>query len=231
MRDVHDDLNQIDAGLYAGDREDLYGIDANVCVITSDIESKLCFGIEQSHAVVGCFAWLTSTPVLDALAGLQAVSIVVQKESFLQEKTKWSRYLRRKYLDLPGPLDAGDRAWAFTGLQELSHVAPKIEPVRVFGTASDGLRPIMHHKFMVFFRLNSDGVYEPYTVWTGSFNPSKNATKSLENVVCLRNREPKQKDRVETPFLNTWIHTLSLSEPLNFSSDELSPEWQIGDEA
>ena len=58
--------------------------DGSVEVVFRNIEQRLIDEIRTSKVVMGCVAWLTSGPILDALAEVQGVSIVVQKEDFLR---------------------------------------------------------------------------------------------------------------------------------------------------
>ncbi len=57
---------------------------ANVEIVLRDHERKLVELVDTHKAAVGCVAWLTSEPILEGLARLEAVSIVVQKEDFLR---------------------------------------------------------------------------------------------------------------------------------------------------
>jgi hypothetical protein len=59
-------------------------------------------------------------------------------------------------------------------------------------------------------------------VWTGSFNFTETATASLENAVILR--EP----RLIEAYLREFCQVAALSEPLDWSSAWLAPEWRIG---
>lgn len=76
----------------------------------------------------------------------------------------------------------------------------------------------MHHKFFVFF--NADLV--PYAVWTGSFNATENAARSRENAVYLRSAT------IARHYAAEWSRTLALSEPLDWSSNFIEPEWRFG---
>jgi hypothetical protein len=68
--------------------------------------------------------------------------------------------------------------------------------------------------------------YWPYAVWTGSFNFTHNGTRSLENAVILTSS-----DR-DNPVLNGYMmehHQLyAISEPLNWHSEWMEPEYRIG---
>ena len=86
----------------------------------------------------------------------------------------------------------------------------------------------MHHKFLVFGDIivgedkHHCDEFVPKVVWTGSFNLTRNGTHSFENAVILR--EPKLVDA----FYQEWGQILALSEPLNWDSRWVEPEFRIG---
>jgi len=77
---------------------------------------------------------------------------------------------------------------------------------------------------MIACRFNQDreSGLEPYAVWTGSFNFTKNAGFSLENAVIMRN--PK----IVNAYLLEWANVEAISEPLDWENDWVAPEWRIG---
>ena len=86
----------------------------------------------------------------------------------------------------------------------------------------------MHNKFLVFCKTlkgDEDGdreVIVPKSVWTGSFNFSKNATNSLENAVYIRD------EKIAKAYFSEWSQIEGLSEPLDWESEWVAPEWRIG---
>lgn len=64
--------------------------------------------------------------------------------------------------------------------------------------------------------------YKPYAVWTGSFNFSDNGTKSFENAVVIEDVA------IAEAYLEEWGQIAALSEPLDWSSEWMAPEWRIG---
>jgi hypothetical protein len=66
---------------------------------------------------------------------------------------------------------------------------------------------------------------KPYAVWTGSFNFSKTATQSFENALYILDRSIVQ------AYFSEWSQLTALSEPLDWESVSISPEWMIGDYA
>lgn len=206
---------------------------AKVEAVFIGLETRLVQEIERADAVVGCMAWLTNKAVLAALAQKHFVSVLVQKEDFLRpDAGAWSREgLHKLYAALP----VGDRAQIDAWY---NHAGERpLAPVRCIGLNRRGPAvPRMHHKFMVFCDLvphygaesaewpgNSEAwKAKPYAVWTGSFNATENGTRSLENAVIIRS--PK----IATAYLNEFRTLLGISEPLNWSSKWVRPEYRIG---
>ena len=62
----------------------------------------------------------------------------------------------------------------------------------------------------------------PYAVWTGSFNLTKNASYSFENAIYTTDSE------IVRAYYNEYGQIASMSEPLDWESDWIEPEWRIG---
>lgn len=237
--------------------------------------------------ITGCVAWLTSTPVLDALAKVPRVQLIVQKEDFLRPDgvrqsrgNKWHRDLRERYARLhgiswssiPRPADGFiDRLFAHNRLRnDFSRAIDKgIEPVRCLGES--GSQPgnqagafRMHHKFLVryvyhdprdckpeseslgdlakfaaqYAYLGSDPECQkqqgeklaaeareygiiPESVWTGSFNPTSTASRSLENAVIVKSKKIAQR------YAEEWAWAMQFTEPLDWNSKWVSPEYIV----
>ena len=206
-----------------------------VKVYFRNLENRLIHHIEQADVVLGCVAWLTSDPILDALIKTKATSIVVQKEDFLrpdlEKQNNWEANLRRKYDAIKCPLDR----YAFGNIiGRLSVLGdPSLNPIRCVGNHNKEKLPAfprMHNKFLIFAHLSKvhdDSEYvhdtvEPYAVWTGSFNLSKNATKSLENALYITDPE------IVNAYFSEYGQIVAISEPLNWSSEWVAPEWRTG---
>jgi phosphatidylserine/phosphatidylglycerophosphate/cardiolipin synthase-like enzyme len=93
----------------------------------------------------------------------------------------------------------------------------------------------MHHKFLVVGGVADadcpdedrtatgwEPVFEPAAVWTGSFNFTNNGGDSIENAVIIH--DPV----IATAYLNEWAQVFALSEPLDWESEYIAPEWRIG---
>lgn len=206
----------------------------SVTVYFRDVESQLIHHINEADAVLGCVAWLTSKAILSALAEKDPVVLVVQKEDFLRPDLTsgkgWARELRNRY-------DALSCTWERIelGLHLSTFHDPTIQPVRCIGNHNKTKRPAfprMHHKFIVFCKEGTDAeiqpdwygsrYLQPYAVWTGSFNFTENAGRSLENALFITDLE------IVRAYVAEWENIVSLSEPLDWESDWVAPEWRIG---
>jgi hypothetical protein len=209
-----------------------------VAILFRDLEGHLCDLIRRY--VVGCVAWLTNETILAALSEVRhGVSLVVQKEDFLRPdinpRDGWRKRLRALYDDLPcGP----ERCWHHNALVASLSCAcdPVIDAVRCVGNHNRSRSPAfprMHNKFLVFCNLTEGKTDEqfpdttvptivPQSVWTGSFNLTKNATMSFENAVLLVGNS------VAGAYFNEWAQILALSEPLDWRSEWMEPEWRVG---
>lgn len=168
-------------------------VSTEVKIVFRQIEETVSELIRQSDFVVGCVAWLTNTVLLESLSQCRGCQFVVQTEDWLRP-------------------DAGD--YTLSQQRELIRKLPLIEnyslprvpsvcslfevdPVRLSGVPKNDSRnqPRMHHKFAIFGNARTDqdcgGPWnvDYHTVFTGSFNWTRNATMSLENGVILRGSE------------------------------------------
>jgi hypothetical protein len=202
---------------------------ADTEVLFRNLTEKLIEQINLADAVFGCVAWLTSVPVLDALATKKAVGIVVQKEDFLRpDSGDWRQKRQREaYARLP----------IFTRycLEQTGHYdyasTPESDAVRCVGahnSAKSAAFPRMHNKFLVFCRTataeeeSAYERYEPYAVWTGSFNLTYNASNSLENSILIRDK------KLSIAFLKEFGLIFGLSEKLDWTQSWSAPEYRIG---
>jgi hypothetical protein len=211
----------------------------NIQVLFKNLEHHLIEHIEAADVVVGCVAWLTSEPILKALSEKSSVAIVVQKEDFLRPDIKakpgWSNHLRTLYENLPdGLCRCDDVLKEFdTSLHELSCSGDlNVDAIRCVGNHNSEKNivfPRSHHKFLLFCKtINTEHdlpVYpswEPYRVWTGSYNLTKNAGMSFENAISLTNKQ------IIKAYFQEWAQIEALSEPLDWESDWCEPEWRTG---
>lgn len=204
-----------------------------VRAIFRDLEAVLIAEIERADYVYGCVAWLTSEPILRALAQKQGVQIVVQKEDFLrpdlEARSSWARSLRAMYDALKNPIDrygVSGRTHFMSSCRD-----PSIDAVRCVGNHNLSKQPAFpraHHKFVLFGNLvKEEGddyqpYVRPYAVWTGSFNFTKNAGRSFENAVILTD------PFIVAAYEHEWSQILALSEPLDWETVWAAPEWRIG---
>lgn len=166
----------------------------------------------------------------------------------------WKRRLRRQYEAIeasdrrracPGvPFDRLHMPWPLCDM----HYAEdhSVAGVRCFGLRNkrDGESggrlplPLMHHKFIIFLR----GVGQPRPfpgcrciegqpctvhweveiVWTGSYNFSRLAARSRENAIVIRDQI------IGHAYLHEWADMMDCSEPLDWDSKDLAPQWRLG---
>ena len=205
---------------------------ANVEIVMRNHEKKLVELINEYQAAVGCVAWLTSEPILEALARLSAVSIVVQKEDFLRPDS-FSSYQRTRDLYrrlTPFPLfEIGG------GLNTHSPEDVGVS-IRCAGIHNADKKPAiarMHHKFMalgdrireVYDELGVEWAvsrFVPRVVWTGSFNFTHNGARSLENAVIIDD------EVIAQSFVSEFTAILGISEPLCWDRPWVAPEFRLG---
>ena len=89
----------------------------------------------------------------------------------------------------------------------------------------------MHHKFIVlgdrgceFYPDHDCEIWSfvPKVVWTGSFNFTNNAARSLENAVIIRDQE------IAGAFMSEFSAVLGISEPLCWDTPWVAPEFRLG---
>lgn len=193
-----------------------------VSVYFRDMAQQMEKFIAESEAVVGCVAWLTSPQILEALTKLECVSLVLAKEDFLKPDSKTAKGIQLH-----------EAYGKMTGIVRFHHKPVSslcaggdgyTEPLRCLGTTAPYRnRPRLHHKFLV--RLERGfrrWTWVPTAVWTGSFNPTNNGAVSLENAVVIRNF------KVARAFYWEWGQALAISEPLDWESPWVAPEYRIG---
>lgn len=251
-RDNDFNLNELEPDYDSGEREmgayEADSEDRRICVHFRDLEDMLEIYIRSADAIVGCVAWLTNERILDALAKVENVAIVVQKEDFLRpdrgSKQDWKQVLHKRY----SKLRCSWHRYNFPGLiGSLSILdSSSIDPVRCAGNYNRDKFPAfprMHHKFLVFCRYGKlvetsishdpKGIEEPYVeyefippkpyaVWTGSFNFTENSTRSLENALYIT--DPV----IASAYYDEWARVEAISERLNWRRDWAEPEWRIG---
>lgn len=204
-----------------------------------DLERYLLEHIRHAAAIVGCVAWLTSVPILKALQKKQFVSLIVQKEDFLRpdldvtDVDQWKQQLRELYTGLKCDLSSLDMPGIIPFLVQENGEPAQMSPVRCVGSINRAKRPAvpkMHHKFLVFCELAAETnetsgdisrTPVPYAVWTGSFNFTKAATKSLDNALVLYDAH------LARAFYNEYAHVFAISEPLDWETDWIHPEYRI----
>lgn len=130
------------------------------------------------------------------------------------------------------------------GVPDWKEEISPIEPVRCIGIYNKGAdrktsAPFMHNKFLVFcekreidnadygwsgdpsmkraFEAKIHGDLYPVAVWTGSFNFSKNASKSFENALFIED------EGIAEAYFNEFCQLALLSESLKWENTAFSP--------
>lgn len=200
---------------------------------TGNLESALADWIREADFVFGCFAWLTNRMVLDALADLKhGCQVVVQKEDFLRPDSGWTSQsnveLRERY----------ERLRCGVSQYHLPSIAARLStnwfhdtgPIRCAGVSPADKKmtwPRMHHKLAVACKYEIHGEepthrFFPYSVWTGSFNPTANGSRSRENAVVV------DSESAGWFYIEEWAKVYAMSEPLDWAYQWCAPEYRIG---
>lgn len=226
-----------------------------------DIEEVLCEKIAQYPVVLGCVAWLTNEKILQALATRQRVQLVVQNESYFQRNLDdWmTAKIERLYRQLPVGVTTSGEIWG--DLINALNISESWQsaPVRLVGEVSQNMLniPRMHNKFLIFgeFRQLDDAsfmhgdafcfceedegqhgyaAFRAKGLWTGSFNFTKNATRSLENALYIeevqkegrRDDRIRERDSILDVYYQEWQRIFSISQglPVKFWPQYNAPE-------
>lgn len=208
-----------------------------ISVLFQQIEARLCWEINstaEGEFIFVAIAWLTSTPILTALASARdrkvIVLVVVQKETWIRQGkslTKFDRRVRNHYEDLGGYnthkdleellgsfVNPGEK-WSFND-NKLGQARKgcDVAAVRCLGVHAKWTGR-MHHKFMVFGRKQV--FFTATKVLTGSYNFSSAAEAGLENVIIINH--PEVAARYAKEFVTILLH----SEPLDWVSEQMQP--------
>lgn len=209
----------------------------HVSVFFRDIEQKLVERIRDADCVFGCVAWLTSEPILDAIAEKSIAQIIIQKEDFLRPDLASGPYFKARLRTLYSEVAGVYRAHfgsdiTVSNTWTIMSEAERVEGVRCLGYRKQyhaEIIPVMHHKFLVFCRYQESpddefpfGSITPYAAWTGSFNFTRNATLSFENAIFIED------GAIAERYLKEWGQLAALSEPLNWEHDYVAPQYWIG---
>jgi len=207
----------------------------NTTLVFADHARLLCDEIGKWPVVIGCVAWLTHSAILDALRGRE-VGIIVQKEDWLRpDSDDWTMQKQRYQYEL---LTGVQDKHAFgTGYNQCG--APDMDPVMCCGMLNNqsAAAARMHHKFLIFGHLverehRIEGREEwgdieysefvPQAVWTGSFNMTHNATRSLENALLIHD------PRIAAAYFCEWQTVLGLAEPLDWNASWVATNMRVG---
>lgn len=138
--------------------------------------------------IVGCVAWFTNRAILSLLKDAQEkgalVQFVVNKDSFIRS----SRNPVRRQYDQFSKLSKQELKL----VQGRDRLPPRVQKAfRCCGAILRGKakmhEPRMHHKFAVFGVLEEKNTkMKPETAYMGSFNWTRNAMRSLESAMIIK---------------------------------------------
>ncbi|MDW7691575.1 hypothetical protein R9C00_17490 [Flammeovirgaceae bacterium SG7u.111] len=116
---------------------------------------------------------------------------------------------------------------------------PSVDPIRCVGNHNLDKQPAFpraHNKFLVFCnfikestddtRKNEEAIYNPVSVWTGSFNLTWNAVNSFENAIYLEDKNGN--NPIIMSYLKEHHQIFALSEKIDWRTDWVEPEFRIG---
>jgi hypothetical protein len=173
----------------------------------------------------------------------------LRPDSNWDQRDNWKQWLQNLYAKLPGDgseiTNRYNHSFRETSLYMLSRCGdPYIDPVRCVGNYNRSkavVHPRMHNKFILFCKMapsvpkmreenyNVEDPYEdygipfePYAVWTGSYNFTQNSGNSFENGLYLTDKA------IVDSYFKEYGHIMALSEPLDWTEDYVRPQWRIG---
>ena len=196
---------------------------SNIILYFDNLENSLIKHIEEAEYVIGCVSWLTNMKIIKSLQNKKGVKLVIQKENFIKRDYNYSiclnEYyinLRKGYKSLPNLFNNIDNL-KLDSDHPLFQICDKklsdddyMDGVRCFGIASKYNKPLMHHKFLIFL----DKKLNAYGVWTGSYNFTNNANKSLDNGLFITDQ------KIINGYIEEFEQILFLSEKLNWESSQ-----------
>lgn len=235
---------------FSENRKDISESSGNVKVVFNDIVARLVTTLSSftgpTKFICGCVAWLSNDDILDVLAGAAHVAVIVQKSDLFRPDVQTSGKTRSSYKEQVAAAyrrvisnSTVSRDWFPPPLCGLSYGSNmEFEAIRCVGVVGKGVTPIMHHKFWVVGDLNMDRtdiaddlelepnevppLLIPRAVVTGSFNPTVNGTKSMENIVLIESR------KIAEAYLREFSYVAAISEPIDWSHEYAEPEWRVG---
>lgn len=201
-----------------------------VVVHFQNIKEHLRKYIKEAHYCIGAISWCTDGDILDDLRNKKGVHIIIQNDTMATRRNRFDRFreiLRAKYRALPlFPWAEWEKAYpsAVAGtptnpppsrICEKDTCSIRIAGKRICKSNNSNTKTVgkeeteqqamMHHKFL--FYLNERGII--YAMSTGSYNFSKNASNSYENLLYISD------DRVARAYFDEYLEVLQHSMPLN----------------
>lgn len=179
--------------------------DIEVCF--QNIESFIIAKIKEHSFALGCMAWLTNKNILRALNSTFGYQLILNKEEYMKRSNElYSMYNGIKY-------GCGDDLFV-TEIKDFPYTdsSNELDMFRVAGY-DEGVAPRMHDKFLILCKQDETCSYRravPHMVITGSYNYTQSSNASLENVVCISNKE------IVNAYYTEYLRIFAISEDINW---------------
>ncbi len=198
-------------------------VSSNMILYFDNLEGHLINHINQAEYIIGCVSWLTNLKIIQSLQDKKGIKIVIQKENFIKRDYNYSICLNQYYINLRKGYKSLPNL--FNNIDDIDlnedHCMNQIcknklsdddymDGVRCFGIANNYSKPLMHHKFLIFLDKNMN----PYGVWTGSYNFTNNANKSLDNGLYISDFN------IVKGYVEEFEQILFMSEKLNWKTSQ-----------
>lgn len=206
-----------------------------------DLEKNLISHIQKAGFVFGVVYYLSSPTIIKNLATTNT-SLIVQKENWMKEDRY--NYSSLKCDITPAHFE-DHRAYEeymadchFLPYMHNNGYTDPMEPIRVMGRINKNITPLVHSKFLIFAKIDEEvdhrggycgcrgflkfcgkHVIQPYGLWHGSYNPTKNSNNSMNHATYTTN-----KYEINT-FMNQYFKSYLASESLNNFTEEMRPQY------
>lgn len=163
-----------------------------------NLQKVLLNEIEKADIVLGCVAWISDPLILESLTR-RSTALILDSRVNRMGKRLQALYDKLQDTDKQPIYDmlingfGSERYLCYTDLDNNPVSDAYAEDWNFEGGlyAVDGFYRYMHHKFLILLKKSNPCIQcgrarYSSSVWTGSFNFTKNAGKGLENAVIIR---------------------------------------------
>lgn len=191
--------------------------DGDVQCVFKEFERNLQSLFEKYEAFVGCVAWLNDSNIL-AMMKEKSLGLVVTKDPKNWQDDQLSRLLEQttySHYSVTSGVHPGTR---FDLTKDDFEKAGQVRCIGDRTNTEDVI--LMHNKFLVFGEITkseSNFVFHPKCVWTGSRNMTFAAKRHRENAVIITN------DKIASAYRAEWANLYLNSERLNNEQNKFIP--------